>query len=288
MPNNIQLFQNYISLLDEVYKQSSLTSILDGNMALIKMTNNGKDFLIPKMDMDGLGEYSRTEGYPEGTVTMDFETKKPNFDRARVFKVEKMDNVETAGIAFGSLSAEFIRTKAVPEIDATRFATYCAKGTPVVKGNLATGEDWLKAISKAIVDMDNAEVPMEGRILYITPDGLALINDLDTTKSRASLNRFGKIIPVPQTRFVTAIKSLSGRSAESKGGYQKATGATDLNFQIIHPSALMQWTKDVVNKIIDPESNQDGDWWKFFFHLYGINEVYDNKKAGIYSHAKNA
>ena len=48
----------------------------------------------------------------------------------------------------------------------------------------------------------------------------------------------------------------------------------------------MQVAKDIVNKIVDPDENQDGDWWKFFFHLYGINEVYENKKSGIYSHSK--
>lgn len=286
MPNSIKLFQSYITVLDELYKQVSLTSILDTNTSLVQMTNNGKEFLIPKIEMDGLGEYSRTDGYPEGAVTLDFETKKPNFDRARVFKVDNMDNVETAGIAFGKLSSEFIRTKAVPEVDATRFATYCAKGTPAVNADLATGEDWIKAISKAIVDMDNAEVPMEGRILYITPDGLALVNDMDTTKSRTVLSRFSRIIPVPQSRFVTVIKSLSGKTGEEKGGYEKATAGKDLNFQIVHPSALIQFTKNLVNKIVTPEENQDGDWWKFFFHLYGVNEVYDNKKSAIYSHAK--
>ena len=108
MPNSIKLFQSYITVLDELYKQVSLTSILDTNTSLVQMTNNGKEFLIPKIEMDGLGEYSRTDGYPEGAVTLDFETKKPNFDRAILFKFDNMDIVEKAGIAFGKLSSEFI------------------------------------------------------------------------------------------------------------------------------------------------------------------------------------
>ena len=286
MPNNIQLFKNYIDLLDTVYKQASLTAILDSDTSLLQMTANGKEFLIPKMEMDGLGEYSRTNGYPTGSVTLEFETKAPNFDRARMFQVDKMDDIETAKIAFGRLASEFIRTKAVPEIDATRFATYCAKGTPVVSAALATGEAWIKAVSDAVAKMDEAEVPSEGRILYITPTGLRAIQDLDTTKSREVLTSFAAIVKVPQARFYTAIKSLSGKTGEEKGGFEKATTGKELNFQIVHPSALMQVAKDIVNKIIDPETNQDGDWWKFFFHLYGINEVYENKKSGIYSHSK--
>ena len=34
MPNNIQLFKNYIDLLDTVYKQASLTAILDSEMCI--------------------------------------------------------------------------------------------------------------------------------------------------------------------------------------------------------------------------------------------------------------
>ena len=91
----------------------------------------------------------------------------------------------------------------------------------------------------AVAKMDEAEVPTEGRILYITPTGLRAIQDLDTTKSREVLTSFAAIVKVPQARFYTAIKSLSGGTGEEKGGFEKATAGKDLNFQIVHPSALM-------------------------------------------------
>ncbi len=56
MPNNIQLFKNYIDLLDTVYKQASLTAVLDSDTSLLQMTANGKEFLIRQMEMDGLGD----------------------------------------------------------------------------------------------------------------------------------------------------------------------------------------------------------------------------------------
>ena len=51
---------------------------------------------------------------------------KCNFDRGRMFTVDNMDNAETAGLAFGRLASEFIRTKVAPEVDAFRFASYGA------------------------------------------------------------------------------------------------------------------------------------------------------------------
>ena len=81
---------------------------------------------IPKISMDGLADYSRNGGYVQGNVEITNETVKFNYDRGRKFSVDAMDNEETAGLAFGKLASEFIRTKAVPEMDAVRFASYAA------------------------------------------------------------------------------------------------------------------------------------------------------------------
>ena len=66
-----------------------------------------------------------------GDVKMENRTVQCNFDRGRMFTVDTMDNAETAGLAFGRLAAEFIRTKVVPELDAFRFACYAASPASV-------------------------------------------------------------------------------------------------------------------------------------------------------------
>ncbi|MGN0784179.1 MAG: hypothetical protein ACI4MR_00785, partial [Candidatus Aphodomorpha sp.] len=101
---------------------------------------------------------------------------------------------------------------------------------------------------------------------------------------------FSNIVKVPQSRFYTQITLLDGSSSgETAGGYTKtaSTGA-DINFMIIHPSALMQYPKHTVNKIISPEANQIDDSWMFFYRAYGLADVYENKTAGIYLHHKAA
>lgn len=124
MANSITLFKKYIDLLDEVYQNASVTSALDGDMTLVQMGANTNEIVIPKISMDGLADYDRNGGYVHGDVTLTNETVKFNYDRGRKFTVDAMDNEETAGLAFGKLAAEFIRTKVVPEMDAFRFATY--------------------------------------------------------------------------------------------------------------------------------------------------------------------
>ncbi|NBI69300.1 hypothetical protein D1646_21480, partial [Pseudoflavonifractor sp. 60] len=114
MPNVIELAQQFVPILDEVYQNASLTGDLDGAAELARQGANANELIIPMLSMQGLGDYSRNSGYVDGDVTLTNETVKCNFDRGRMFTVDTMDNLETAGIAFGRLAGEFIRTKVVP------------------------------------------------------------------------------------------------------------------------------------------------------------------------------
>lgn len=285
MPNSITKFKKYIDKLDEVYKQSSKTAILDGDTSLVRAGANTNEIVIPKLSMDGLADYSRNSGYVSGNVTLTNETVQFNYDRGRKFTVDAMDDEETAGVAFGKLSSEFIRTKVVPEMDAFRFATYAGMSgiSKATAATYSTGADWLTALQTAQSTMDNDEVPEEGRILFITPTGYNAIMNVDTTKSKEVMSSFSQVVKVPQSRFYTAIDLNDGTtSGEEAGGYAKATGGKDINFMVIHKPALLQYPKHIVNKVISPELNQDNDGWLFFYRAYGLADVYENKVAGIY------
>lgn len=295
MANSIELFKKYVPLLDEVYKLSSLTSDLDGAPELARQGQNANELIIPKIDMSGLANYSRNGGYVDGDVTFTNETVKCNFDRGRKFTVDTLDNLETAMMAFGRLASEFIRTKVTPEIDAFRFATYASIsgiGTTDAAA-LSTGANVITALRAAVNAMDEAEVPSTERYLYITPTLLGLVRDLDTSKSKEVLDGFAKIVKVPQSRFYTAIKQLSGKvetisgsgtDDQTAGGFKKADGAKNINFMIIHKPAVIQYQKHVAPKVFTPEQNQDSDGWIFGYRNVGIADAYENKVAGIYLH----
>lgn len=290
MANSIALSKIYTNLLDEVYKNSALTAVLESDASLARAGANANEIVIPKLSMSGLADYKRNSGYVNGDVTLNWETVQFNYERGRMFQIDDMDNEETQNVAFGRLAGEFIRTKVVPELDAFRFAKYAAvTGAGAATGTLATGADVIAALRTATSAMDEAEVPMEDRHLFITPTLLGLVEDLDTNKSKEVLGRFATITKVPQTRFYSAIKLNDGTSSgEEAGGYVKASGAVDLNFEIIHKPATLQFTKHAVPKIISPEQNQDADAWKYGYRNYGLCDTYENKAAGIYVHKKDA
>ena len=286
MANNITKFKKYIDLLDEVYKKESLTADLDADATLVRAGANANEIVIPKISLDGLADYSRNGGYVSGDVNLTNETVAFNYDRGRKFTVDAMDDEETAGVAFGKLSSEFIRTKVVPERDAVRFATYAGTtGISKVSAGVtyADGNEWLAGIVTAVNKMDEDEVSQENRILYITPTGYNAIMAVDSYKSKEILNGFAKVVKVPQSRFYTAIDLADGTTGgEEAGGYTKATSGKEINFMIIQKDAVIQYQKHTVNKVVSPEENQTSDGWMFFFRAYGLNDVYENKVAGIY------
>ena len=291
MANSIAKFKKYIDGLDEVYKLESKSAILESPAALARQGANANEIVIPKMTMDGLADHDRTNGgkYVTGSVGLTMETVAFNFDRSRQLPVDAMDNEETAGVAFGMLGGEFVRSKVVPELDVFRFATYAGlAGTAATPATLADGSAFLAALLVATGVMDDAEVPESQRYLFATPTLLDAVMGLDTTKSREVLATFAGVVKVPQARFYTVIDQLDGTTTgEEAGGYIKnATTGKDINFMIVHKPALLQFTKHLVTKIVTPEENQNGDGWLFNYRAYGLADVYENKTKGVYLHNK--
>ena len=290
MANNITTAGKFIPLLDEVYRTVSLTAGLDGPEELVRQGANANELIIPMIELQGLGDYDRNSGYVSGDVTLTNETVKCNFDRGRMFTVDNMDDADSAGIAFGRLAGEFIRTKVAPELDAFRFASYASKeGITKKEETLEDGAAVLAALRVATNAMDEAEVPMEDRHLFITPTLDGMIADLDVTKSREILARFASKTLVPQTRFYTAIDQKDGRTGgQEAGGYAKAADGKELNFMVIHKPALIQFEKHVAPKIVTPDQNQEADAYKYGYRNVGVADVYKNKLAGVYASHKSA
>lgn len=296
MPNLITLAKTYVPLLDEVYKNAATSSVLDANQTLVRMAANGKDILVAKVELQGLGDTTRGGDYVDGDVTLVWETISPDWDRNRKFTVDSQDNAETAGLAFGVVAGEFIRSKVAPELDAYRYARYAstAMGNSGFNASatITTRAALIAALKAALNAQDEAEVPVEGRILVLTHTMYNLFISEETTESKEVLTRFSQVVRVPQTRFYTAITLLTGKLGQEAGGYAKRTASEgveagkDINFLIVHPSSVVQTLKHVAPKIITPELNQKGDNWAYAYRAYGLADTFENKIDGIYVHHK--
>lgn len=284
MPNTITLPKNYAANLDEVYKLASITSDLTCDPKMVKAGANVGEILYPQLTVTGLGDYDRNAGYTTGAVDLKWKTSSCNYDRGTKISVDVMDDQESEKIAFSMAGAELMRTKVAPEGDAFTFATLAAVDG-ISKVETITFKDaveFLEALITAKNTMDEDEVPEEGRILYATPTLMNGVMALDTTKSREILNCFAIKKKVPQSRFYTAIDLLSGKDGEDAGHYKKNADAKDINFMIVHKPAVMKYDKHVANNVIPASMNADADADILKYRKYGLVDVYQNKRAGIY------
>jgi hypothetical protein len=251
-----------------------------------------------KTSLVGLGTYSRATGYPAGDVTAAWETMTLSQSRGRSFSIDRMDDEETLGQAFGTLVGEFIRTMVVPEVDAYRFAKYAGTSgiSTTSEAALTTAAGVLAAFDVAMTQLDADEVPPEGRVLYISTALYSLLkasitrylaNENGADRRLTSLDNVA-VVPVPQTRFYTQV-TLDAGATSSAGGYTKtASTGRDINFMLIHPSAVLQPVKLNTPKIFSPDENQTADAWLFQYRLYHDAFVYENKVDGVYLHKKNS
>ena len=291
MPNSIALAQKFLPILDEVYKREALTSRLDAANSEIQWI--GADTVkLFKAQIPGLGNYNRSTGYPHADYVSTWETLQLTKDRGVDLMIDRMDNEETLGMAFGTLAGEFMRTQVIPEIDAYRFAKYAAAVTPV-KADITVGStDVPELIATAEQVMGDNEVPREGRILFISEkayNGLQskitryLANEGAVSRMVESYNGM-EVVRVPQGRFNTAVTLYDG---SANFGFVPTAGGYKINFMIVHPSAVKNAVKLALPKIFSPDENQSADAWKFQYREYHDAFVLANKVNGIYVHAAN-
>ena len=289
--NSIGLAAEYLPLLDEVYKAESKSAVLDTARDRVRWSNDTHSFYLFETDMVGLGDYSRNGGFVRGDVTASWRQYTPQWDRARQFLVDRLDDAESMGMAFGTLASEFMRTKVIPETDAVRFAQYSQNAAAANQDteSLSTSAQVLASLDDATAALDDAEVPYEGRILFVNPTIYKLFKSGITRYTMNGENGIDyniemyndmRVITVPSGRFNTEITLGQPTAHDGAGGYT-ATGST-INYMIVHPSAVMQAVKLASPRIFSPEVVQEADAWQYDFRQYHGAWVKHQKQNGIY------
>lgn len=283
MANTIITAEKMVPVVDELYRQASLTAALDATKQVD--FSGTKTVKVMKIETSGLGDYSRADGYPKGNAKVEWEALTLNEERAAALGVDRMDDEETLGMAFGGVIGKFVNEHVAPEVDAYRFSKYAsAEGILSKTATYADGEALLDDIDVGSAALDDAEVPAN-RILYIA-------SELRPQMMKAFSRHFGndgvisravseyndmKIVFVPRRRFYTGITLNDGAS---NWGY--ANAGDKINFMIVSPTSVLQATKLALPKIFEPDNNIIKDEWLFQYRLYHDAFVYENKANGIY------
>lgn len=228
MANSIAAIKNYTTIIDEVYQAAAVSNCLNSPRRMARAGRDAKEIMIPKIQVTGLGDYTRNQGYKTGSITYEYETKAFNYDRGVRLLADVMDVEESGALdCFVEAGAELQRVQVAPEADAFTFAQIAGHAgvTPEEADySTADAEDVLADLRAVTSAMDEAQVTRESRYLFITPTLKGLLDDFseaNPNRSNRVLGRFARIVEVPQVRFCTHIDLLSG---EDEFGCRKSIG----------------------------------------------------------------
>jgi len=288
--NTINRITEYLAeLYDEKYKMESVTQMLDAPDEIVQETQAPRTIQIPRHEIDGLNDYDRNSGFSKGGADVLWESHELTIDRGRQFMIDRYDDIETLEVAFGRLTEEFMRTKVVPEIDAYRFAEMADKAENEEAEDL-DASDVMEAIDTADETLTDAEVPPEGRLVFVNPTIYRYLKqsnvlepwfDVQTGEQvvdRRFWNLDGNLlVVVPKNRFHTGIDLKD----DSDGGYDNTGDA--MNFMMVHPTAVLAIVKHRQPRIFGPDENQSADGYLYDYRVYHDLFVPENKTDGIYA-----
>lgn len=299
------LFQNK---LDKVAIQEAVTGWMDTNAGQV-IYNGGAEVKIPKMSVQGLGDYDRDSGYQQGGVTLEYETRKMTQDRGRKFQLDPLDvNENNFVTTAAAVMGEFQRMYVIPEIDAYRLSKIATEAITAKKAGMVTygytpGAEQTSALRKlkegikAVRNM-GYNTPL---IVHATPDfimelELELAGKITAvTFSQGGINTQVPsvdgvpLISTPSNRMYTAIKINDGKTGgQEQGGYKKGDTAKDINFMILPRTTPIAITKQDIMRIFDPTVNQKLNAWQMDYRRFHDLWVLDNKIDSVYLSIKDA
>lgn len=289
--NSLEFQSKLTGELDKALVQEAQTSFFADNALRSKFVG-ARTVLISDVDMQGLGNYNRDDGFVTGALTVSSESYTMAMDRNRSFQLDREDNDET-GIAnlAGQVMGEFVRTRVVPELDAyvlSKLATLATTKSQTVTGTVAS--QIYKMITEAINKVQAVAGYSEPLVCFVdsTVWG-ALMNTTEVTRQinvgefkKGSVNTKVKylndvpIIPVSDDRMKTAYTFYDGVTDDSGsdgadqtvGGFVPATGAKKIGILVLPRRAASLVKKSERIRTFTPEQNQKADAYLFQYRIY--------------------
>lgn len=302
MANSIAYATIFQQNLDALAVQESVTGWMDANAGQV-IYNGGNTVKVPKITMDGLGNYSRANGYDRGAVTMTYETLNMTQDRAKQFMLDSQDVDESNfAVTAANVLGEFQKDYVVPEIDAYRISKLgtaaLSVGTNVTYGYTPAAATILANMKTAIAQVKKAGFLNVPLVMHASIDA---VNALEIALGQGNIRSESfaaggfnttvemldgvRIIPTSDNRLYTAITM---KTTAQGGGYAKGASALDINFIVMPQEAPIAVNKQDDMKIFEPAVVQDADAWLIDYRRYHDLWVFDNKAKGIAMNVKDA
>ena len=300
MANSINYAAVFNRILDEKFYVLPRTMWMeDSNPGIV--WEGGKEVKIPKLGMDGLGNMN---GYkaPQGDLTLAWETKTLQYYRGRNFSIGRYDVDETNfALTVGNALRVFLNEKVIPEIDSLRISA-AAQGAVAygqVTNQASADITTANILSLLLADIAKVQDKIgETEQLYIQiSTGLKSLLEQSTQITRyldvkdfqirsATLRLEALndqyLIGTPSAYMHSVFGLNDGvTGGQTVGGVTFTNLGPNINWLIAARPAVDAIARPQISKVIDPDVNQEGEFWKVMFSVYHGLWTMENKGDGL-------
>lgn len=302
MTNNINYAAVFNRILDEKFYIMPRTMWMENTSPDIQWTG-GKEIKIPYLTMDGLGDM---QGYvaPAGDLTLGWETKVLQWYRGRDLKIGRYDvDMTNFALTVANALRVQLRTHVIPEVDRLRIAKLAQSAlnygmTSVTAQATAsiTADNILGLILDDIAKIQNKIGEDEQLYIQISTTLKNLLQKSSQIQRYLNIRDFSirsatlrieaindqYLVGTPSSYMNSVVKTNDGRtSGQTVGGLVFTDLGPGVNWIIAARPAVDAVARPQVTKVIDPDMNQEGDFWKIMFSIYHGMWTMDQKADGI-------
>ena len=300
MANSINYAAIFNRVLDEKFYVLPRTMWMENTNPGI-IYEGGKEVKIPMLSTDGLGTMN---GYkaPNGDMVLDYETKKLQWYRGRNLTIGRYDVDETNfSLTVGNALRVFLNGKVIPEIDCLRIAAAAqgAVGYGTITAQATNGITAANILDLLMADITKVQDKIgEGEQLYIqiSTSLKGLLERSSQVTKYLNVRDFAVrsvnlkvealndqyLIGTPSAYMHSVFGLNDGAtSGQTVGGVTFANLGANINWLIAARPAVDAIARPQITKVIDPDMNQDGEYWKIMFSVYHGLWTMEQKGDGL-------
>jgi hypothetical protein len=263
--------------------------------------SGGREIKIPKLGMDGLGTMN---GYkaPQGDLVLEYETKRLQWYRGRNFSIGRYDVDETNfALTVANALRVFLNQHVIPEIDCLRIAE-AAQGAvgygqlvPQATNSITSANilglllDDIAKVQDKIGETEQLYIQISTKLKNLLEQSTQItkyLNVKDFAVRSASLRLEALndqyLIGTPSGYMHSVFGLNDGTtSGQTVGGVTFTNLGPNVNWIIAARPAVDAVARPQINKVIDPDTNQEGEFWKIMFSVYHGMWTMENKGDGL-------
>lgn len=243
---------------------------------------NAQTIKLPRLTLSGYKDHTRTAGFNAGTISNDWEPKKLAHDRDIEFFVDPMDIDETnLALSVANIQNTFENEQAIPEKDCYNFSKLHTELTNfhgrIDSTTVLTAQNILAVFDEEMSKMDDAGVPVDGRIIYVTPAVNKLLKEADGIQRMITVNSSNAVNRNVHSLDDVTIKMVQSGRMKTKynftNGCVAAADADQINFILVHPSCVVARDKYAYISLFTPGTDsrtadgylyQNRNYWDLF------------------------